>query len=368
MVIAGLMSGSSLDGLDLAICDLSDGDSGIHWSLKASLTIPFTANLTEKLKRVTSLSAKELVSLDREFATYCAQVVSDFASAQDISIDYIASHGHTVYHEPEEGYTLQIGNGGIIAAVSDIPTICDFRVNDMALGGQGAPIAPIVEQHLFPDATYFLNLGGIANISIHGSSIIAYDICPCNQVLNRLASKEGKPYDDKGMLASSGKVDQDLIDKLKNIEYIQSPPPKSLDNTWVQTIFYQYVEDAGLSAVDALATVAVFVADQVVEAVTTYGANTTEPATLMITGGGAHNEFLIKCIADRLPRNLSIMDVDPAIIDAKEAILMALMGYLRVQERSNTITSVTGASRVTCGGAIYMAIQEESPKQKSIVN
>ena len=367
MVIAGLMSGSSLDGLDLAICDFNEGNGGISWHLKANTTVPFSQQLATKLKMAPSLSAKELVSLDHEFATYCAQAISDYAKEQALTIDYIASHGHTVFHEPQDGYTLQIGNGGVIAAISEIPTICDFRVNDIALGGQGAPIVPIVEHYLYPNITYFLNLGGIANISIHDSSIIAYDICPCNQILNRLALIEGMPYDNNGAMASNGKVHQGLLDRLKQIKYFEAPPPKSLDNTWVQTVFYDCIEDVGLAPADALATMTIFVAEQVAEAVDSYGIDTQKDVKLMITGGGAHNSFLLKCITERLPQDVSIMSVDPAIIDAKEAILMAVMGYLRVHEKANTITSVTGATRATCGGAIYMPLNANS-KHKPILS
>lgn len=367
MVIAGLMSGSSLDGLDLAICDFSERDGRLSWCLKANTTVPFSERLVTKLRAATSLTAKELVSLDHEFAIYCAHAISDFANEQQFIIDYIASHGHTVFHEPQDGYTLQIGNGGVIASISEIPTICDFRVNDIALGGQGAPIAPIVEHYLYPDITYFLNLGGIANISIHGPSIIAYDICPCNQILNRLALIEGMPYDNNGVMASVGKVHFDLLDRLERINYFQAPPPKSLDNTWVQTVFYQHFEDVRLSPADALATMTLFVAKRVAEAVTKYGIDTKRPSKLMITGGGAHNSFLLKSIIEHLPQDISLMSVEPEIIDAKEAILMAVMGYLRVHEKANTMTSVTGATRATCGGAIYIPLND-NPKDKAILS
>ncbi len=356
MIIAGLMSGSSLDGLDLAICDFNNRDGKISWQLKAQTTVPFSKDLLSKLKIANSLSANELVNLDYQFARYCAKVITDYATSQELTLDYIASHGHTIFHHPEEGYTLQIGNGGVIATISKVPTISDFRSNDVALGGQGAPIVPIVEHYLFESVTYFLNLGGIANISIHGQSIVAYDICPCNQVLNLLASKEGLPYDNNGEMASVGKVHLGLLTQLKRIPYFNDPPPKSLDNTWVQTTFNQIIEQAGIATVDALATMTTFIAEQVQEAVRMNAIVKGEPAKLMITGGGAHNSFLVRSIRDRLPPNISLMSVDLAIIDAKEAILMALMGYLRVNGTANTFPSVTGALRATCGGAIYIPV------------
>ena len=366
MVIAGLMSGSSLDGLDLAICEFSKADGKINWKLKAHTTVAFSEHLLSRLKMATSLSAKELVSLDHEFATYCAKSIVEYATGQELTLDYIASHGHTVFHEPVDGYTLQIGNGGVIAAISEIPTISDFRSNDVALGGQGAPIVPIVEHYLFPGITYFLNLGGIANISIHGQSIVAYDICPCNQVLNRLASHEGLAYDKDGEMATAGTVSQGLLSRLKGIPYFATSPPKSLDNTWVQTEFYQFIEEAGLATVDALATMTSFIAAQVKEAVIMNEVGASEPVKLMITGGGAYNSFLMKCITEGLPENITVLSVDSAIIEAKEAILMALMGYLRVNGIANTFPSVTGALRATCGGALYIPV-ENGLTPKSII-
>jgi len=367
MIIAGLMSGSSLDGLDLAICDFNGADGKIIWKLIAHTTTPFSEHLLSKLQMATRLSAKELVRLDHEFATYCAKAIKAYATDQELTLDYIASHGHTVFHEPDEGYTLQIGSGGVIAAISEVPTISDFRTNDVALGGQGAPIVPIVEHYLFPNITYFLNLGGIANISIHEQAIVAYDICPCNQVLNRLASNEGQAYDTDGEIASIGKVNRGLLSRLRELPYFESLPPKSLDNSWVQTEFYQFIDEAGLTTADALATMTSFIAAQVKEAIIMNGLGATKPAKLMITGGGAYNSFLMKCITERLPENISVLSVESAIIEAKEAILMALMGYLRVNGTANTFPSVTGALGATCGGAIYIPFGD-GLSSKSVIN
>ena len=354
MVIAGLMSGSSLDGLDLAICNFVIEDNHLDWTLISHATIPFSELIFDQLSKITELSAKELVKLDHEFAEFCARAVSDYTSANNIELDYIASHGHTVYHEPQDRYTLQIGNGGVIAALSGVPTICDFRVNDVALGGQGAPIVPIVEKYLFPDIKYFLNLGGIANISIHAESIIAYDICPCNQILNNLAQKRGKTYDDGGAMAAQGEIHQGLLDSLHALDYFKASPPKSLDNSWVQSKFYNLFDQFELTPEDGLATMTSFIAQTIGHEVGANGVATEEMTELMITGGGAYNSFLIKRISDQLPNHIKIKSTDPALIEAKEAILMALMGYLRVEEKANTLTSVTGASGETCGGAIYV--------------
>ena len=356
MIIAGLMSGSSLDGLDVAICDISEENDRLKWEMLTHITIPFTANLTDRFNQIADLTAKELIKLDHEFAAFCARSVTDFAANQNLDIDYIASHGHTIYHEPQDGYTLQIGNGGVIAALSRIPTICDFRVNDIALGGQGAPIVPIVEKYLFPGIKFFLNLGGIANISIHSDAIIAYDVCPCNQILNQLSQQKGKPYDEGGAMAAQGVVHTELLDSLNSISYFQAQAPKSLDNSWVRNEFYSFFEKSNLAPADGLATMTTFIAQQVAAAVRSYEEESVVStlSELMITGGGAYNSYLLNCIVNELPENIKIKKSSSALIEAKEAILMALMGYLRVKEKPNTLTTVTGASGQTCGGAIYI--------------
>lgn len=354
MKILGAISGSSLDGLDLALCDFEMIEDRIHWSLLKSDTIEFSDPLTESLKRATTMSAKELFKLDADFAKFSVDAIRRFLLKEPQDVAYISSHGHTIFHHPEDGFTVQIGNGGIIAALSGIPTISDCRMNDIALGGQGAPIAPIVEQYLFPEHQYHLNFGGIANISIHNDdSITSFDVCPCNQILNALSQKKGLPYDDGGQLASQGSIDFELIKMWEQLPYFLKEPPKSLDNSWVMTDFYQILLNREINVNDGLATMVEFVVGQIDKAIRQ---NRTPPATsMMIAGGGAHNTFLIEQLKNKI-KDLSISIETPTtdIVNSKEAILMALMGFLRAQEVPNCIPSVTGASRSTIGGAIYL--------------
>lgn len=354
MRIIGTISGSSLDGLDIALVQFDHSTSEPQWQLIDATTVPFNDELRERLRQGEDQSVRELCHTDVLFARFSAKAVKEWVSSNNHTADYIASHGHTITHHPEEGYSLQIGSGAIIAEQSGLPTICDFRMNDIALGGQGAPIAPIVEQHLLPDHDYYLNLGGIANVSHHSDTILSYDVCPCNQILNAEAAKEGLEYDPGGSLASSGTDDIDLMNLWSAMPYFRLDPPKSLDNRWVMSQFYDILKDKQLSTRDALATAVEFCAREIGRSVAAY-CPSTGPATMLATGGGAHNDYLIERIAHHLSdQNITVVRPAADIIDNKEAILMSLMGYLRLRDIPNTIPTVTGASRPTIGGALYI--------------
>jgi len=354
MKILGTISGSSLDGLDLALCDFSIKNDQIEWSLLKAETLEFSAEILDRLKRATNMSAKELFHLDADFAKYSAKAVLQFLGSDYEDISYVSSHGHTIYHHPEDGYTVQIGNGGIIASLSHIATIADYRTNDIALGGQGAPIAPIVEKYLFPGHRFHINFGGIANISIHqNDAIVSFDVCPCNQILNALSQKVGLPYDAGGQLAATGKINLQLLNEWSNMPYFHKTPPKSIDNSWVMRDFYDVLQRHELSTSDALATTVEFVAVQLAQVIHSYA--TGIDSSIMIAGGGAHNTYLIDTLKNKIEDlPISVSKPNDDIINSKEAILMALMGFLRVQKLPNCIPSVTGASRATIAGAIYL--------------
>lgn len=353
MIVIGIISGSSLDGLDIAACQFSGAPDNLEWSLLHTATVPFDDALASKLIQATQLDSKALFELDATFARFCAQSVLQFVENHEILSDLLCSHGHTIFHQPSDGYTVQIGNGGILAALTGIPVVSDVRSNDVALGGQGAPIAPIVEAYLFRGHDFYVNFGGIANISIHEQShVTAYDVCPCNQILNAESQKLGLTYDPEGVNASKGKVCTLLLSQWNRMEYFQLPAPKSLDNTWVMTEFYHKMFEHSLSPVDALATMSEFVAQQIAHAVKPY--MTESQKSLFISGGGAHNNFLINRISQLCePYNITIHKPTDDIINFKEALLMSLMGYLRMSLIPNTLPSVTGASRSTIGGALY---------------
>ncbi len=351
MRVAGLISGSSLDGLDIAICTFSDEGGQIDWQLEEHDTVAFSAELSDRLSRVGQLSTRELMETEYLFSRFCAEAVAKVKNTQNI--DYISSHGHTALHDPSRGYSLQIGNGGTIAALSGIKCISDYRMTDVALGGQGAPIAPIVERYLFAGHQYYLNLGGIANLSIHSPSgeITSFDTSPCNQILNAEANKLGHEYDAGGAIARSGHIHRPVIDHLMAMDYFQLSGPKSLDNTWVMKTFYPELQQAELSVADSLATMVELVALCIAQHV----GHADTPQTMLATGGGAHHSYLIERINHHIAaQNCQVQLPTPAIINMKEAILMALMGYLRATEQPNTIPTVTGATRESCSGAVYL--------------
>lgn len=353
MVVLGTISGSSLDGLDVALCRIEHEGDQFSWELLAGDTIPFPDELVAKLALGERMNVNELCITEVAFSRFCGQAIHDFLKRNNARADYVSSHGHTITHHPELGYTLQIGDGAIMAEMTGLPTVVDSRANDVARGGQGAPIAPIVEQHLLAGHRYYLNLGGIANISEHTTGqITSYDVCPCNQILNAEAKRLGMAYDAGGEVARSGSVHHEAIKALGQLDYFHQPAPKSLDNKWVMTAFYDVLREYELTPADALATMVECATDHIADSVSDAHDG---PVTLLATGGGAHNVYFIERLQSKIKaKNVEVVVPDADIIDYKEAILMSLMGYLRVNNMPNTIPTVTGADRATSGGAIYV--------------
>ena len=358
MNILGLISGSSLDGLDISLCSFEGLTPGqIDWEMQIGRTVPFDESLRTQLSIATTLSVKELMQLEVAFSKFCTGAINDLISKHDLEVDYICSHGHTIYHFPEDGYTLQIGKGSILAELTGIPSIVDVRANDVAQGGEGAPVAPIVEHYLYPGYDFYFNLGGIANVSYHNAGIItSIDSCPCNQVLNHVVAELGKAYDDRGGLARKGQVSEQLITEWKKLDYFDHPIPKSMDNSWVQEVFIPIMSAYDLTHEDRLATMVEFAAIQLATDCKLLSGTDKGSSTGLITGGGGLNDFLVECLQSRVSAfGLTLTIPDQKTINFKEAILMALMGYLRVNGQDNTIPTVTGAQKATKGGAIYLA-------------
>jgi anhydro-N-acetylmuramic acid kinase len=264
--------------------------------------------------------------------------------------DFIASHGHTVFHQPGIGLTTQIGNGAVIAARTGIPTVCDFRTKDVALGGQGAPLVPIGDELLFGDFDACLNLGGISNISYRiGNKRVAYDISPCNMALNALANRAGQPYDQDGQLAKEGVIIPELLQKLNNLAYYHQNPPKSLGKEWYDEVFSPVLASflSNHSVADLSRTVVEHIAVQII-------ANVPKAArTMLVTGGGAHHTFLIQQIQHQRD-TLKVIVPDDLIVDYKEALIFAFLGLLRLEGENNCLRSVTGAKKDCCGGCVYL--------------
>lgn len=340
-IYIGLMSGTSVDGLDVCAARFA----GKNYEILAAESIPYPAELHEKLLNAHTLSALELAQLHVDFGVYCGRKVKDFVKRHSIRADYVASHGQTVFHTPQTGLTLQIGSGAHIAAECGIPTICDFRILDVAMGGQGAPLVPIGDELLFSDYDYCLNIGGFANVSTNvDGKRIAWDICPSNIVLNSFAQKLGYEFDKDGQLGRKGTINEQILQKLNSLSYYAASAPKSLGREWVeqeiQPILCQ--ED---SLYDCLATYYEHCAMQIGKSL--QGKNTKT----LCTGGGVRNTFLMDKIANYAESELIIPHAQ--VIDFKEALIFAYLGYLRVEEKPNCLATVTGAKRDVCGGVIW---------------
>jgi anhydro-N-acetylmuramic acid kinase len=344
----GLMSGTSLDGLDIAACSFFIRDNQPRFEIHFAETVAYPEHLTEQLRKSTSLSGLELSLLNNEIGDFFGNEINQFIQRTGFSPDFIASHGHTVFHQPERQLTLQIGSGAVINATTGIPVICDFRSGDVSLGGQGAPLVPIADLELFSEYDSCINLGGFANLSFKSDNdIIAYDICPCNLPLNYLAEKLGKRYDKHGEEASRGKIIPDLLTKLNQLAFYTLLPPKSLGKEWLDKLFIPLMDEAltKYNTQDLLRTVTEHISIQIINAVQQQGAN-----RILITGGGAKNAFLI----DLLRKEQGNIEVpDELIIDFKEALAFAYLGYKRVLQQPNALKSVTGAAYNNIGGAIY---------------
>jgi anhydro-N-acetylmuramic acid kinase len=258
--------------------------------------------------------------------------------------------------------TAQLGDGAAIAAETRINVVSDLRAMDLALGGQGAPIVPIGEKLLLPGYEYFLNLGGIANISNIG---LAFDVCPANRVLNALALLDGKPYDADGAIAAGGVVDSVLQQQLNALPYYGLPFPKSLANDFgtetVLPLVLRTMKERGLSIAVVLRTYTEHIAVQIAKALEKLGASggsadggagEAAKPRMLITGGGAHNRFLVERLRHKLA--VEVVVPDGRLADFKEALVMALIGVLRWREENNVMASVTGASRDSIGGAVWI--------------
>jgi anhydro-N-acetylmuramic acid kinase len=361
----GLMSGSSLDGLDIAFVHLHE-DAG-KWSYEIIHSDCYEYDLVwkKKLQSALSLSAFDYQLLHAEYGHYLGEQVNRFINENNLQyqVQLIASHGHTTFHVPEKKMTAQLGDGAAIAAVTGINVVSDLRAMDIALGGQGAPIVPVGEKLLFNECDFFLNIGGIANISYKKNDhFTAFDVCAANRILNMLAGKSGKEYDDKGILSSKGNINEKLLSRLNNLSYYGHAYPKSLANSFGTDTVYPLIRDSGCDTEDALRTYVEHVAWQIKKAAKTLLADHIQLADksykLLSTGGGTFNHFLIERLKDELNElAIEVIVPDEKLIKYKEALIMALIGVLRWREENNVLASVTGASRNSIGGAVWMGLE-----------
>lgn len=347
--VIGIMSGTSLDGLDLAYCTFDENNPN-NFEIIYAQTVDYSDQWKSRLLEAPELNGRELIQLNVAFSRLMAAEVRGFLKQNKLAVpNILASHGHTIFHQPEAGFTYQLGCGATLAATSGIDTVFDFRTGNVALGGQGAPLVPIGDLHLFSKYDACLNLGGFGNISWKkNGGISAFDTCPVNMALNEIAETLGTLYDKNGALARSGEVNQDLLQQLNTLPFYQLAPPKSLGREWYLSSFLPLLDAALCTPQDKLATLCEHIALQVASALPTPVKN------ILATGGGAHNDFLIERI--RAHVSSEIVLPEPSLIDFKEALVFAYMGWLRWRKIPNCLPSYTGGSHSLCSGSIHLAI------------
>jgi len=357
----GVMSGSSLDGLDIAFAEFQENAGKWNYEIRQADCYSYNEQWSERLRLATSLSSVDYQLLHVEYGHYIGEQINKFIDKHSLhyQVALIASHGHTTFHIPSKKMTAQLGDGASIAAETELPVITDLRALDLAFGGQGAPIVPIGEKWLLGNFDFFLNLGGIANISFKSEPYIAFDICAANRVLNMLINHEGKEYDDRGEMAQTGAINFELLEELNGLEYYSEPYPKSLANDFGTDVVYPMIVDARCQTRDALRTYVEHIVVQIKLSIVNCQLPVAKPATgmrqLLVTGGGALNTFLIGRLSDELRQlQIEVVVPDDKLIQYKEAMIMAFIGVLRWRQEYNVLSSVTGASRDSIGGALWI--------------
>lgn len=346
------MSGTSVDGLDLAYCHFWKEKGSWEFEIVKAKTIAYEG-WSSRLKEAIQLSSEKLLSLHNEYGTYLGKQAASFIADENIAIDFISSHGHTVHHRPDLGLTFQIGSGQHLANESEKPTVCDFRTNDVALGGQGAPLVPIGDQTFFNDYSFCLNLGGISNVSLKKNRArVAYDIGVANMLLDHIIQKQGLTYDDGGMVARSGQMNIQFLLELNELEYYKQPFPKSTGYEWFKSDILPIVEKSELDVPDLLHTSIHHICEQIAEQLLQH--EETEQSTVLVTGGGAFNTFLIEVLRSKLEPEIKVIVPNTDLVAYKEALIFAFMGLLRFEGEINVLKSVTGASKDSCSGVIYL--------------
>jgi len=345
--VIGLMSGTSLDGLD--ICFVSFKKSNYSkYNIINSKTYSYNEKWIEKLKKSIFLNKQELKKIDIEYGTLISNYLKEFISEFSIDkIDLISSHGHTVFHEPNKGKTLQIGDGKTINKIVKTDVVCDFRTQDVEYKGQGAPLVPIGDLHLFSNYKFCLNLGGFSNVSIKDNNKIkAFDICPVNTVLNHYSKKMGYTFDQDGVLSKKGTVNLDLLNQLNQMSFYNKLGPKSLGIEFVKSKVIPLIDSHILNPKDILRTYIEHISDQISKSIGSYFND-----RILISGGGTYNNTLIDSIKTKVKSKVIVPDSQ--IIDYKEALIFAYIGLLKSKEKINCLKSVTGAIKDHSSGKIF---------------
>lgn len=341
--VLGIMSGSSLDGLDICLSEFSDQSNGWSYNIKQCHTVDLPSNIKDTL--LMSPHLEDLSLIDKSFGRWIGEKIVEFIDRS--SYDLIGIHGHTVIHKPQDGKSIQIGSGREIAQITNCIVIDNFRQEDIMKGGQGAPLVPMGEKYLFSGYDAFLNLGGICNVSIHNADkITAWDVGPCNQVLNFFANQIGKPFDENGDIARKGTLDYQWLTKLNSIAYFRKLPPKSIGNDWVQRHFF----DQTLKPEIGLHTFNEFLGYQTALEIS----NNLSKGKILITGGGAYNKFFIERLRHHLGEQHEVLIPSDEIIEFKEALIFGFLALLKKLDLENVLASVTGASSNTSAGDLHV--------------
>jgi len=351
----GVMSGSSLDGLDIVFAQFEETGGTWTFHIEKAACYPFSLEWELHLKSATRLMALDYQLLHVNFGHHIGQRVNEFIKENELEykVALISSHGHTSFHHPEKGMTAQLGDGAAIAAETSLPVVSDLRAMDLAFGGQGAPIVPMGEKKLFADYAGFLNIGGIANISVNEEEYRAFDVCPANRVMNMVCNQIDLAFDEDGNMAKHGRVNHKILHDLNELEYYKQPFPKSLANEFGTETIYPMLQHSGMLQSDALRTYVEHIAVQLHAAFAEFPS--LKGGKVLVTGGGAFNKFLIERIRYYIrDLNIELVIPEPELIMYKEALIMALLGVLRWREEETVLSSVTGARKASVGGALWM--------------
>ena len=338
------MSGTSLDGLDICYAKFQNITNWEFEILKTE-TIPYSPEWKNHLQNAILLSAEDLLALDKEYGFYLGEKTQEFISKNNITdLDFIASHGHTVFHQPQRKFTLQIGDGRAIKLTTKKPVIYDFRSQDVLMGGNGAPLVPIGDELLFSQYDACLNLGGFSNISLQKNhQRIAFDISPVNVVLNYFAEKLGKNYDENGDFARNGAINFKILEQLNALTFYQKPAPKSLGVEFVNSEIFPLLKDE--IPENIIATFTEHIAEQIAKVF-----NDNQLKTVLVTGGGTFNTYLLEKIREKSQTELIVPDEN--MINFKEALIFAFMGVLRLRNEVNVLCPATGSSENHSSGII----------------
>jgi anhydro-N-acetylmuramic acid kinase len=344
--IIGVMSGTSMDGLDIAYCEFESGNAGWKYTIGAAETIKYNPTWITRLTELHKQPAFVLPKTDAYYGKYIGQSINTFIVKHGLAVDFIASHGHTIFHNPSEGYTTQIGSGNAIYAETGIPVIFDFRSLDVMLGGQGAPLVPMGDELLFSEYDACLNLGGFANISFkQGGKRKAFDICPCNILLNQVAQQAGMEFDDGGKMAASGTINLRLLKELNALTFYRLAGAKSLGREWVEKEIWPLVQAHEIALEDLLSTFTHHISEQI-----TATFQAIQAKKILVTGGGAYNTFLISLLNQTT--NTAVYIPDTLLVNYKEAMIFAFLGVLRKLGLTNTLKEVTGSEQDSSGGVM----------------